>query len=483
MNSAKVVRTRFAPSPTGFLHVGGIRTALYAWLLARQNDGKFILRIEDTDKAREVANSDQHIIDSLNALGLNYDEGPDISGDYGPYRQSERIDIYKRWEKKLLDSGRAYADPYSPAEVQKFRETAQKNKQPFLYRNHRPNNPPEWDGSQPLRFKSEPKGYTWSDAVMGNLSTGPEVIDDFIILKSDGYPTYNFAHIVDDYEMKISHIIRGQEFLASTPNYLNMYEALGIERPILATMPHILGPTGNKKLSKRDGAKDVLDYLADGILPTTLVNFIASLGWNDGSEQEVFSVPELIEKFSLNRVQKSGARFDEKRLTWMNGVEIRSMDIDKLYELTKDYLPEESNNYDNEYNKAVVKITQERLKYFKELPELTQFFFKEPQSKEVLNLFQDPKNKQLKKLDRKQINDLLHATINTLEKSSFDKADLESKLNQLLVDKQSKPGILFSIIRIAVSGAPASPQLFDTLQVLGKDKSMERLRKATELLN
>lgn len=483
MKSEKSVRTRFAPSPTGFLHVGGIRTALFAWLLARQNNGKFILRIEDTDKNREVSNSAQHIIDSLKALGLNYDEGPDISGEYGPYRQSERLDIYKRWAKKLLDGGRAYADPYTPSEVQKFRESAQKNKQPFLYRNHRPEKPPKWDGSQPLRFKSDPKNYTWEDAVMGSLSTGPEVIDDFIILKSDGYPTYNFAHIVDDYEMKVSHIIRGQEFLASTPNYLNMYEALAIEQPILATMPHILGPSGNKKLSKRDGAKDVLDYLADGILPTTLINFIASLGWNDGSKQEIFSIPELIDKFSLDRVQKSGARFDEKRLTWMNGVEIRSMDIDKLYDLSKDYLPEESKNFDEQYNKAVVKITQERLKFFKELPELTIFFFREPQARDVLNLINDPKNKQLKKLSHQQVLALLNATIKSLGSSSFDRSDLESKLNQLLIDERSKPGILFSIIRIAISGAPSSPQLFDTLQVLGKSKSIERLQKATELLN
>jgi glutamyl-tRNA synthetase len=257
----KQVRTRFAPSPTGFLHVGGIRTALFAWLIARQNNGQFILRLEDTDKAREVKGSEQHIIDSLNALGLNYDEGVGKDGQYGPYRQSERLDSYKKWAQKLIDSGRAYTDPYTTEEVQAFRDQAQKDKKPFLYRNHRPNNPPSWDGTKPLRFKSDPKEYNWHDEVMGDLHSGSEVIDDFILIKSDGYPTYNFAHIIDDTEMEISHIIRGQEFIASQPNYLNLYEALEIEPPKIATVPHILGPDGKKKLSKRDGAKDVLDYI------------------------------------------------------------------------------------------------------------------------------------------------------------------------------------------------------------------------------
>jgi glutamyl-tRNA synthetase len=331
----KPVRTRFAPSPTGFLHVGGIRTALFAWLIARQNGGQFILRIEDTDQAREVEGSAQHIIDSLRALGLDYDEGPDMPGEHGPYYQSQRLETYKTWAQVLINSGRAYADPYTPAEVQAFREAAQAAKRPFLYRNHRPENPPAWNGTTPLRFKSDPKAYTRTDAVMGELSTGPEVIDDFILIKSDGFPTYNFAHIIDDYEMQITHVTRTQEFLASIPNYLNLYEALDFEVPILATLPFILGPDGKKKLSKRDGAKDVLDYMREGYLPEALVNFIASLGWNDGTEQEIFSREELIEKFSLERVQRSGARFDEQRLLWMNGAWIRALDIDTIYTLVK----------------------------------------------------------------------------------------------------------------------------------------------------
>jgi len=343
------VRTRFAPSPTGYLHVGGIRTALFGWLVARQANGQFILRLEDTDKNREVEGSAAHLIESLKTLGIAYDEGPDKQGPYGPYRQSERLDLYKEWAQKLVDKGRAYADPYSAAEVQKFREQAQKEKKPFLYRNHRPDHPPAWDGSQPLRFKSDPKAYAWHDEVMGDLKTGPEVVDDFILIKSDGYPTYNFCHIVDDHLMEISHIIRGQEFLASMPNYLNLYEALEIDHPVFATMPHILNEAGNKKLGKRDGAKDVLDYIREGYLPEALRSFIATLGWNDGTEQEVFTTDELIEKFSLDRVGRSGAHFDERRLNWVNGAVIRSMSLNDLYKQVEKFWPNEASSYDDAY--------------------------------------------------------------------------------------------------------------------------------------
>lgn len=465
------VRTRFAPSPTGYLHVGGIRTALFAWLVARQAGGQFILRIEDTDQAREVSGADQHIMDSLRALGIEYDEGPDIGGPHGPYRQSERLDSYKKWAQKLVDTGRAYADPYTPEQVQAFREEAQKAKRPFLYRNHRPENPPAWDGSQPLRFKSDPKAYTRHDEVMGDLSTGPEVVDDFILIKSDGFPTYNFAHIIDDTEMAITHVIRGQEFLASIPNYLNLYEALGINPPVMATMPHILGADGKKKLSKRDGAKDVLDYMRDGYTPEALVNFIASLGWNDGTEQEIFSVKELIEKFRLDRVQRSGARFDEQRLVWMNGAHIRALPLDELYDRIKEYRPPEAGNYDDAYKKRVLGLVQERLKIFKELPELTNFFFEDlPVNAELIN-----SNKQLSKLSPDEIRNLLGRSRESLGDSDFSPQDLTNRLNQLLESLQQKPGILFSLIRIATTQAPFSPPLADTLAVLGKERSLQRL--------
>lgn len=469
------IRTRFAPSPTGFLHVGGIRTALFAYLVARQADGQFILRLEDTDKNREVEGSAEHLIASLKALGLQYDEGPDIGGPYGPYRQSDRLDIYRSWAQKLIDAGRAYADPYTPEQVQAFREQATAAKQPFLYRNHRPENPPAWDGTTPLRFKSDPKQYNWHDEVMGDLSTGPEVIDDFILIKSDGYPTYNFAHIVDDAEMKITHIIRGQEFISSMPNYLNLYEALGLPHPIFATMPHIMNEQGNKKLGKRDGAKDVLDYVRDGYLPEALVSFIATLGWNDGTTQEVFTRDELITKFSLDRVGRSGARFDEKRLLWVNGHFIRELPLDELAKRVEFFWPESARHADVAYRNQVLALAQERLKTLRDLPALTSYFFEEPARDTTL--ISD--NKQLKKLEQAEIAALISAAHDALAAvSDWNPTSIQDALNGLLESTGQKPGVLFSLIRIHTTWAPFSPQLNDTLALLGQTTTLKRLQPA-----
>jgi len=468
------VRTRFAPSPTGFLHVGGVRTALFAWLLARQAGGQFILRLEDTDQKREVAGSAEHLMTSLKNLGINYDEGPDIGGPYAPYIQSQRLDTYTPWAQQLIDSGRAYADPHTPDEIQSFRDQAKIEKRAFLYRNHRPETPPLWDGTMPLRFKSEPKSYRWHDAVMGDLHAGPEVIDDIILIKSDGFPTYNFAHIIDDAEMKITHVIRGQEFLSSQPNYLNIYEALGVPFPIFATMPHIMGESGNKKLGKRDGAKDVLDYLRDGYLPETMINFIASLGWNDGTEQEIFTVSELIEKFGLPRVQRSGARFDNQRLLWMNGQHIRLLSVDNLYDRIHDFWPESAKDAVVESKKQVLALVQDRLKTLADLPTLSDYFFTEP----TPNWSMITDNKQLSKLSADEIKGLLNAAKTALEASEFDAESVQNTLNTLLETTGQKPGILFSLIRLAVSWAPFSPVLNETLSVIGKDTAIHRIEAA-----
>jgi len=473
--SDSIIRTRFAPSPTGFMHVGGVRTALFAWLIARQGKGAFVLRLEDTDQKREVAGSADHILAALGALGITHDEGPDIGGPYAPYIQSERLDTYKAWAQKLIDSGRAYADPYTPEELNAFRESAKANKKAFLYREHRPETPPVWDGTMPLRLKSDPKSYQWHDEVMGDLSTGPEVIDDIILIKSDGFPTYNFAHIVDDAEMHISHVIRGQEFIASQPNYLNIYEALEIEHPIFATMPHIMAESGNKKLGKRDGAKDVLEYLTEGYLPETIVNFIASMGWNDGTEQEIFTVSELIEKFSLSRVQKSGARFDEKRLEWMNGQHIRLLALDDLYDRVTNFWPASAADASEDLKKHVLALVQDRLKTLKDLAILTNYFFTEP----VPDWTMIDGNKQLAKLSPVEINTFLSEAVVTFEDIDFTPEAVQIALNELLEITGQKPGILFSLIRIAVSWAPFSPALNDTLSVLGKDTTLQRLRAAT----
>lgn len=467
------IRTRFAPSPTGYIHVGNVRAALFPWLLARQKGGDFILRIEDTDQARFVEGATDLILDTLDWLGLEWSEGPRVGGEYGPYFQTERRDIYKQWAQKLIDKGLAYADPYTPEEIQGFREEAKALKKPFLYRDHRPENPPAWDGSQPLRFKvTDIKRYTWNDPVMGELSAGPEVLDDFILIKSDGLPTYNFAHIVDDAEMKITHVIRGLEYISSIPRYLSLYDALELEPPVLACLPHIMAPDGNKKLGKRDGAKSVSEYRTDGILPEAMLNFLASMGWNDGTEQEIFSRDELIEKFSLERVQRSGARFDEQRLLWMNGQWIRRLSLDDLYERVKKYWPKSAEDADETYKKQALALVQDRLKTLAELPLMTEYFFTEP----PVNLELIDTNKQLKKLSRGEQKSLLEAAHTVFTNTTdWNSEAIQNTLNQLLETTGQKPGVLFSLIRIATTWAPFSPQLNDTLALLGRDKTLTRL--------
>lgn len=466
-------RTRFAPSPTGFLHVGGIRTALFAFLVARQAGGQFILRLEDTDKVREVAGSSEHLIASLKALHLDYDEGPDIGGPHGPYIQSQRLEHYRQWAQTLIDAGRAYADPYTPEEIQAFRDAAQAEKRAFRYRDHRPDNPPDWDGTTPLRFKAEPKSYTYHDEVMGDITTSPEVVDDFILIKSDGYPTYNFAHIIDDAEMNITHVIRGQEFISSMPNYLALYEALGLPRPVFAHLPHIMNEQGNKKLGKRDGAKDVLDYIRDGYLPEALDSFIATMGWNDGTEQETFTMSELTAKFSLDRVQRSGARFDEKRLLWANGQFIRSLALDDLVRRANDFWPDSAAAADEDYRQRVLALAQDRLKTLRDLGGFG-YFFAEPE----INMELIDSNKQLKKLSEHERRELLETAHQELANLTDWTPELvQTRLNELLEITSQKPGILFSLIRIAITWAPFSPQLNDTLALIGRERTLARLER------
>ncbi len=468
------VRTRFAPSPTGYIHVGNVRAALFPWLLARQKGGAFILRIEDTDQARLVEGATDLILDTLEWLGLTWDEGPRVGGAHGPYVQTERREIYRAWAEKLIEKGLAYADPYTPEQVQAFREEAKAAKRAFLYRDHRPTNPPTWDGSQPLRFKvTDVKRYTWNDPVMGELTAGPEALDDFILMKADGLPTYNFAHIVDDAEMGVTHVIRGLEYISSIPRYLSLYEALELPVPVLACLPHVMAPDGKKKLGKRDGAKSVTDYRTDGILPETMLNFLASLGWNDGTEQEIFTREELIAKFDLSRVQKSGARFDEARLLWLNGQWIRRLPLDDLCSRVDAYWPIEANNADAAYKRQVLSLVQDRLKTLAELPMMTRYFFVEPSEDRSLIT----ENKQLKKLEPGEIDHLISAAHNKLAAvEQWDAEHIQTALNELLEETGQKPGILFSLIRIYTTWAPFSPQLDATLTLLGKEMSLHRLK-------
>lgn len=474
------VRTRFAPSPTGALHSGVVRTALFAWLLAKKHNGQFLLRIEDTDQKREVAGGTQNIIESLRWLGLNWDEGPDVGGPYAPYIQSQRLDIYKKYAQELLDKGLAYADPYSVEELQALRERAQAEKRPFLYRDHRPQNPPAWDGTQPLRIKLEPKSWSWDDAVMGQVTLGPEMIDDYIIIKADGFPTYNFCHIIDDHIMEITHVMRSQEFISSVPKFLATHEALGWEPPINAILPQVLDETGKRKLSKRHGAKPILEYRDMGVLPVAMLNFLATIGWNDGTEQEIFTPDELIQKFDLARVQKSGGIFDEKRLIFLNGVHIRRLGLDELYGLSEPFWPKPEGKGDSAsrlqndaYKKEVLALVHERLKFLAELPELTKFFFFEPETNDELFA----SNKQLKKLTAEERKTMVAAATAELEQSDFTESDLEARLRPLVETLGTKTGVLFGVLRAVITGSNVAPGLFETIRVLGKDTVLARLKK------
>ena len=346
--ATKKVVTRFAPSPTGFMHTGNLHTGLFAWLFARKNNGKFILRIEDTDKKREVEGSIEQIKRSLKWLGLDWDEGPDVGGPNEPYVQSERIlklKIYQKYAELLIEKDYAYADENSEEQIDELRKQADADKKPFLFREHRPENPPKWKPGIPLRFKiKELKRTTWHDAVRGELTAGPEALDDFILIKSDGYPTYNFAHIVDDIEMGVTHVTRGQEFISSTPNYIAVYEALGAKQPVYVSVPHIMGEGGKKKLGKRDGAKDVLEYEKEGYLPDAMVNFLALMGWNPGGDIEIFTRSELISLFSLEKIQKSGAQFNEEKLDWINKEHMKMLPKELIEETILEWLPEGMQN-------------------------------------------------------------------------------------------------------------------------------------------
>lgn len=483
------MKTRFAPSPTGYIHIGNVRSAIYPYLLARQaakndkKDGIFILRIEDTDQARFVEGATELIEDTLKWLGLEWDEGPVVGGPAEPYFQSERGDVYHKWGQKLIDAGRAYADPTDSETIQKYRDECNAKKIPYLYRNFRPENPPEWKPGIPLRFKADPKPRKWHDEVMGDLEAGPEVQDDIILIKADGMPTYNFAHIVDDAEMGVTHVMRGVEYLSSTPNYLALYEALGLEVPKLVSLPHILAPTGNKKLGKRDGAKSATEYRADGVLPEAMLNYLACLGWNDGTEQEIYTKDELIDRFSLDKIQNSGARYDETKLLWMNGQWIRRIadeqGIDALYARTEGFWPEAAAPYDDAYKKKVLAIIYDRLKTLADLRDMTTYFFENPE----VNLEMLTGNKFLKKFSEEELSDMLMQTSRKLEQlSDWDADAIQAALNELLEETGKKPAELFSVVRIALSFAPFSPALHLTMNVLGKNLALSRLQAAATAL-
>jgi len=477
----KVV-TRFAPSPTGFMHVGSVRTALFAYLFAKKNNGTFILRIEDTDKEREVEGSIEHIIKSLKWLGVDWDEGPDIGGPNAPYIQSQRLDTYKKYALELYEKGLAYTDPYTKEELESFRKKSELENKAFLYRDYRPENPPKWDGTKPLRLKiQEAKRLTWTDLVRGELSAGPEALDDFILMKSDGYPTYNFAHIIDDLYMGVTHIMRADEFISSTPKFLALYEALGITRPEFATLPPILGDSGNKKLGKRDGAKDVLDYKEEGFLPEAIVNFLAFIGWNPGDDREIMSKEEIIQAFEISKIQIAGGKFNEDKLIWTNKEYIKKLPVDRLKKEIGDRLKVKHAFTDELLNK-VTPIIAERINTFGELEKYVvegefDYLFQAPEPKKEMLIWKKDTDFEIPKKNLQIISEIL-------EKLSEADFKTDESLKVILMpkaDELGKGSVLWPL-RVSLSGKEKSPDPFSLLSILGKEESLKRIQTAIKVL-
>ena len=475
------VRTRFAPSPTGFLHVGSARTALYAWLYARKHDGKFILRIEDTDKGREVEGAIGHMMESLKWLGIQWDEGIDIGGPYEPYLQSARLSSHIAYAHQLVAAGFAYPDPYTEEEVETLRKKAEAEKRPFLFREHRPETVMAWDGATPLRFKVPTvKRFEWEDAVMGTLSAGEEALDDFILLKGDGYPTYNFAHVIDDIEMKVTHVMRGQEFLSSTPKFLSLYEALGKEPPVFVTLPPILGEGGNKKLSKRDGAKDILDYRREGYLPQTMVNFLALLGWSPGGDQEFFTPYGLIESFDIDRIQRSGAQFDEDKLKHLNREHMRALPDEEFISRGELYAA------DDERLLKAVPLLKERAYTFEEAREMLSgelaCLFKSPEiAREQLVLKEPAERPGLTKQALEAVLELLVSLPAVLPAEAVKMALMPLADAEEAKGKGGRGAVLWPT-RYALSGAERSPDPFTLISILGTKEASSRIRTALAIL-
>ena len=478
----KKVVTRFAPSPTGFVHIGSIRTALFAYLLARQNNGTFILRIEDTDRARVVDGSLEHIMESLKWLGLDWDFGPDKPAPFGSTIQSERRETYIPWAKKLIEKGLAYPDPFTKEEVDEFRKKAEEEKRAFLYRDHRPEVFGIWDGSTALRYKvPEIKRYEWFDEARGKLSAGPEALDDIVIMKADGYPVYALAHIVDDYNMGVTHILRSDEWISSVPRFLSLYESLEIPPPIQATLPPILRDDRTKKLGKRDGAKDVLDYKKEGFLPIAILNYIALIGWNPGTEQEIFTLDELINVFSIDKIQKSGGAFDEEKLKWFNREHMKRLLQDEIEKNILENIPEDFKNNHLEICKKIVPIIVDRISKWSDVKNMVvagelDLFFKAPNTDE--NNFKEKlifKNSSIE--NAKKSLEISKNVLSNLPENDFNFENIKNIL-MLEADKMPTRGELLHPVRYALSGMDKSPDPFIIASILGKNETLQRLQNA-----
>ncbi len=485
----QAVRVRFAPSPTGRPHVGGIRTAMFNWLMARRYGGKFILRIEDTDVARKVEGAVEDIMAGLRWLGLEWDEGPEVGGDYGPYVQSQRLKLYQQAAERLVKQGDAYYCYCSPKRLEEMRAEQTRRKQPPGYdrlcreltESQRAEK--EAAGIKPVvRFKMPLEGQiTHNDIIYGEVTFDLSTLDDFVLLKSDGYPTYHLANVVDDHAMAISHVIRGEEWISSTPRHLLIYRALGYQPPQYIHHPLIMGPD-HAKLSKRHGDVSILEFRDRGYLPETMFNFIALIGWSLDDKTELLTRQQLIDNFSLERIGKTGAIFNRDKLEWMNGVYIRALSLEDFLRrslpfLEKSLPPEIKRPLDTEYLRKMLPLVQERAKTLVEVPELVRFFFVEESGYPADDLIG-------KGMTRESATKALEVSRDRLLKlGTFDTETLEASLRPLAEELSLKTGQLFGTLRTATTGRTAAPPLFQTMAVLGQERCLKRIETALAKLS
>jgi glutamyl-tRNA synthetase len=480
MTDFQSIRVRFAPSPTGYLHVGGLRTALYNYLFARKNKGVFILRIEDTDRTRYVPGAVENLIDTLHWAGLTYDEGPGVGGRCGPYIQSERLDIYLAHVRRLIDAGHAYPCFCTPDRLDEMRRLQEKEKASLKYDRYCLRlQPQEIEANlakgipHVIRLKV-PDDITLiiSDEVRGEVEFTSERIDDQVLFKSDGYPTYHLANVVDDHLMGITHVIRGEEWLSSTPKHVLLYKFFGWELPKFAHLPLLLNPD-RSKLSKRQGDVAVEDYRGKGYLKEALINFIAFLGWNPGDVQEIFTIEELIEKFSIEKINKSGSIFNLEKLNWLNFEHLRRKTDEEVLAILREYLASSMYRdklFTDHYLLQVIHVMRERISFIKDFIEKSPYFFEAPIS-------YDPDA--VKKRWLKDTPDQMKALINAISPlQNPGKENYENALQTTAATLKITNGQLIHPLRLAISGVGGGPGVFDILEILGKEESIARINSA-----
>ena len=488
-------RLRFAPSPTGSLHIGNLRNALFNFLIVKKLGGKLVLRIEDTDQKREVAGSAKNLIDIMNWIGITFDEGPNIGGDYGPYTQSERKEIYNKYIQKLLEKNGAYYCFCTPERLQKMREEQQAKKLPPRY-DHACRNLTKDEVNKKIqsgekfviRQKIPLEGETITkDYLRKEIKFNNSELDDHVLIKSNGVPTYQFANVIDDHEMQISHVVRGDEWISSLPKNILLYNSFGWKAPIFIHTPLILNKNGGK-LSKRDNDTAVEDYRAKGYLPEAIINFCALQGWHPKDEQETFTLKELIEKFDLDNLKINPAIFDIEKLDYLNGWHIRRVDLNELTKLCMPFLKKEGlikiTNYENkitdsDYLKNIVRLEQERMKKLSEIGELTEFFFKD-----ILDY--DPELLAWKKMTKINVAPKLKEVYDVLDKipaETWTNDGIEAALVSHIQVKNGKVGEYLWPMRVALTGRKASPSPFDVAEVLGKEQCLRRIDYAKKLID